>query len=178
MTMIASVGKYTYGWENIYTVHHLNDHKVYVGSYCSIASTCKIFLGGNHHTDWITTFPFGHIHKHIFNTFDGFGQPVSNGDVIIGNDVWIGENVTIMSGVKIGNGVVIATNSHIVKDIPDYAIIGGNPAKLIRFRFTEEQIEKLLKIQWWNWDDNKVNENVPLLCSTNIDNFINKHYSE
>ena len=76
----------------------------------------------------------------------------TRGDVIIGNDVWIADNVTIMSGVRIGDGAVIACNSHVVKDVEPYSIVGGNPAKFIKHRFTQEQIECLLKIKWWNWD--------------------------
>ena len=80
-----------------------------------------------------------------------------------------------MSGIKIGDGSVIAANSHIIKDTEPYSIYGGNPAKLIRKRFSEEQINNLLKIQWWNWDDEKINDNSELLCSNNIDLFINKY---
>ena len=78
-----------------------------------------------------------------------------------------------MSGIKIGDGAVIATNSHVVKDIEPYSLVGGNPAKHIKYRFTKEQIEKLLEIKWWNWKDDKINQFVPLLCNNNIDNFIN-----
>ena len=92
--------------------------------------------------------------------------------MIIGNDVWISANVTIMSGITIGDGAVIAHNSHVVKNVEPYSVIGGNPAKLIKYRFTPEQIEKLLEIKWWNWDDEKINEFTPLLCNNNIDEFI------
>ena len=126
-----------------------------------------------HRTDWVTTYPFGHIHQNKFNNFDGIGHPSTKGDVIIGNDVWIGDNVTIMSGVTICDGVVIANNSHIVKNIEPYSLVGGNPGKLIKYRFTKEQIEQLLKIKWWFWDDEKINKFTPLLCNTNIDTFIN-----
>ena len=77
-----------------------------------------------------------------------------------------------MSGVTIGDGAVIACNSHVVKNVEPYSIVGGNPAKLIKYIFTPEQIEKLLEIKWWNWDDAKINEFTPLLCNTNIDDFI------
>lgn len=77
-----------------------------------------------------------------------------------------------MSGVKIGDGVVIANNSHVVKDAEPYIVIGGNPAKLIKYRFTKKQIEKLLEIKWWDWEDNKINRFLPLLCNDNIDQFI------
>ena len=149
-----------------------NNATLRVGNFCSIAKDVTIFLGGNHRTDWVTTYPFGHIHKELFNTFDGNGHPATNGDVTIGNDVWIGYNVTIMSGVTIGDGAVIAANSHVVKNVEPYTIVGGNPAKHIKYRFTPEQIEKLLEIKWWFWEDDKINKFIPLLCN-NIDEFIN-----
>jgi acetyltransferase-like isoleucine patch superfamily enzyme len=144
-----------------------------IGKFCSIAGNLNIYLGGDHRTDWVTTYPFGNIHNNIFNKFDGTGHPKTNGDVIIGNDVWICDNVTIMSGVTIGDGAVIACNSHVVKNVEPYSIVGGNPAKLIKYRFTPEQIEKLLEIKWWNWEDEKINDFTPVLCNNNIDDFIN-----
>jgi acetyltransferase-like isoleucine patch superfamily enzyme len=166
-----SYGKYTYGNPII----HFNNPcaKLIIGNFCSIASNVNIYLGGNHRTDWVTTYPFGHIHNNIFNKFDGKGHPASKGSVIIGNDVWIGANVTIMSGITIGDGAVIANNSHVVKNVDPYSLVGGNPAKLIKYRFTKEQIDKLLEIKWWYWDDNKINNHIKLLCNKNIDNFIN-----
>ena len=164
------VGKYTYGKPIIHWGE--GDSKLVVGKFCLIASNCNVYLGGNHRTDWVTTYPFGHIHKNIFNDFNGEGHPSTKGDVIIGNDVWIGSNVTIMSGVTIGDGVVIANNSHVVKNVESYSLIGGNPAKVIKKRFTEEQIDKLLEIKWWNWDDSKINKFTPLLCNQDIDKFI------
>lgn len=89
--------------------------------------------------------------------------------MVISNDVWIGDNVTIMSGVRVGNGAVIAANAHVVKDIPDYAVVGGNPARLIRYRFTPAQIEGLLATPWWGLPDERIDELLPLLCSPNVD---------
>ena len=166
-------GKYTYGspkifWEN-------DNAKLVVGNFCSIGANVNIYLGGNHRTDWVTTYPFGHINRDKFNMFDGKGHPSTKGNVIIGNDVWIGNNVTIMSGVTIGDGVVIANNSHVVKNIQPYTVVGGNPAKLIKYRFTPDQIIKLLEIKWWFWDDEKINKFTPLLCN-NIETFINSSF--
>ena len=170
-----SVGKYTYGTNNIRIKFANNDAKLIIGNFCSIADNLTIYLGGNHRTDWISTYPFGHIHQNIFNKFNGDGHPATKGDVIIGNDVWIGANVTIMSGVTIGDGVVIANNSHVVKNVEPYSLVGGNPAKFIKYRFTPDQIQKLLEIKWWNWDDEKINRYTPLLCSQTIDEFIRIH---
>ena len=125
--------------------------------------------------DWVTTYPFGHIYQDVFDNYDGTGHPSSKGNVIIGNDVWVGRNVTIISGCKIGDGAVIACNSHVVKDVEPYSIVGGNPAKHIKYRFTKDQIESLLKIKWWYWEDKKINENLPLLCNSDIDKFIQCH---
>ena len=168
------VGKYTYFSTEIKTTWDTNTTKLIIGSFCSIGKDVLVYLGGNHRVDWISTFPFGHIHQHIFNNFDGTESTISNGDVIIGNDVWIGDNVTIMSGVKIGDGAVIANNSHIVKDIEPYSMVGGNPGKLIKKRFSDEVIEKLLTLKWWEMDDNTINEITPLLCSPNLDELFNR----
>lgn len=165
------VGKHTYGQNNIKLLSWGEGSKLTVGAFCSIAANLTIYLGGNHRVDWVTTYPFGHIHKHIFNNFSGEGHPKTNGDVIIGNDVWIGSNVTIMSGVKIGDGAVIANNSHVVKNVDPYSIVGGNPSKLIKMRFSQEIIDDLLKLKWWDLDDNIINKLSPYLCSNDLESF-------
>jgi acetyltransferase-like isoleucine patch superfamily enzyme len=165
-----SFGKYTYGNPNLYFANP--DAKLIVGNFCSLATPLNIYLGGNHRHDRCTSFPFGHIYQDVFNNFNGQGHPSTKGDVIIGNDVWIGSFVTIMSGVTIGDGAVIANGSHVVKNVEPYSLVGGNPAKFIKYRFTPQQIEKLLEIKWWNWDDEKINQFTPLLCDDNIDLFI------
>lgn len=162
------VGSYTYGHYNIQTFSWGENSKLSIGKFCSIGKNVKIYLGGNHRVDWITTFPFGHIHQNVFNGFDGTGHPTSKGNVFIGNDVWIAENVTIMSGVHVGDGAVIANNSHVVKNVPPYCIVGGNPAQIIKKRFDDNIIENLLTLKWWDWSEDKINKNLPLLCSNNI----------
>ena len=163
-------GKYTYGNPKIFWNNANATLKI--GNFCSIATNVNIFLGGNHRSDRVTTYPFGHINNDLFNKFDGSGHPSTKGNVIIGNDVWIGANVTIMSGVTIGDGAIIANNSHVVKNVEPYSVVGGNPANFINYRFMQKQIEKLLEIKWWNWDDKKINEFTPLLCNNDIDGFI------
>ena len=169
------VEEYTYGDEHI-TIHFPNPkYKITIGNFCSIGQNCNIYLEASHRTDWITTYPFGTIFQNIFGKYVPNGVPdhmKCNGDVVIGNDVWIGKNVTIMSGVTIGDGAVIALNSHVVKDVEPYSIVGGNPAKLIKYRFSLKQIKKLLQIKWWSWDVKKINEYSEILSSTRIDDFI------
>ena len=168
------IGAYTYGAENLKIKswgNETSNKKLVVGKFCSLAGNIQVYLGGNHRTNLVTTYPFGSRHTNVFNRCKPW-TGISKGDVIIGNDVWISENVVIMSGVTIGDGAVIANNSHVVKDVEPYSIVGGNPAKLIRYRFTTDQIKKLLEIKWWYWDDEKINKYSPLLCNENIDYFI------
>lgn len=163
-------GKHTYG--NIVERSWGEGAILTVGSYCSIADDVEVFLGGNHRTDWITTFPFSHVAgwKDEFGYIEG--HPSTRGDVHIGNDVWIGAHVTIISGVVIGDGAVIGTRSVVTKNIPPYSIWAGNPAKFIKFRFNPNQIRALLRIRWWEWEDDKVRKFVPILMSGDIDKFI------
>lgn len=173
------IGKYTYGHEGIHLCWKNENADLFIGSFCSIATNLTVYLGGDHRTDLITTYPFGHINQSVFNTFDGKGltsRDTTKGDVVIGNDVWIGGDVTIMSGVKIGDGCIIAKNSHVVKSTEPYSIYGGNPAKFIRYKFSQEIITKLLKIKWWDFDDKVLNENLPLLMDNDINKFIDKFY--
>ena len=158
-------GKYTYGDPNI--AWNTDNSKVIVGNFTSIAANVTIILGNGrgHDKSFVTTYPFGCIHQNIFNNASISASKNTNGDVIIGNDVWIGENVTIMSGVTIGDGAIIARISHVVKNIEPYSIVGGNPAKFIKYRFTQKQIQKLLEIKWWDWDDAKINSNLHLLTN-------------
>lgn len=161
---MVEVGIFTYGFDNIKLYKWDNKTKLKIGKFCSIAENCKIYLGGNHRTDWYTTYPFGHIYNHVFD-YKGTGHPASKGDVVIGNDVWIAANVTIMSGVTIGNGAVIANDSHVVKDVQSYAIYGGNPCKFIRYRFPQEVSDFLNATKWWDLEERKIEKLIPVLCS-------------
>jgi acetyltransferase-like isoleucine patch superfamily enzyme len=149
-----SVGKHTYGAQNI--VIHFQNANLLIGNFCSIADDIHVFLGGNHNLDCISSYPFGHTESSKYLSDPIQNHPSGNGDVIIGNDVWIGSGCTIMSGVTIGDGAVVAARSHVVKDIPPYAIFGGNPARLIRMRFSEEVIFELLDFKWWNLPNRKI----------------------
>ena len=145
-----TVGRFSYGIENISVMQWGEGACLKIGSFCSISTNVKVFLGGNHRIDWITTFPFGHIFVDELGGGDIQGHPSTNGDVVIGNDVWLGHGVTIMSGVSIGDGAVVAANSHVVNNVPPYCIVGGNPAKEIKYRFNLEIRQLLLELSWWD----------------------------
>lgn len=163
------VGAFCYGFEDTTILSYDDSIEVSFGRYCSIASGLKIFTGGNHRPDWISTFPFGHLFSNYIKVKPVKGTPKTNGNIIIGNDVWIGRDVTIMSGITIGDGAIIAANSHIVKDVMPYSIVGGNPGKHIKYRFNNGIIEKLLKIQWWNYNVNQIEKIIPFLCLQDSD---------
>ncbi|MDR1738422.1 MAG: CatB-related O-acetyltransferase [Candidatus Symbiothrix sp.] len=134
-------------------IHNSAENQIVIGSFCSIAPYCNIF-GHNHNHHAITTY---YIRQRIFK--ETGSDVVSKGDTIIGNDVWIGTQSVIVSGIKIGDGAVIAANSTVTSDIPPYAIVGGSPAKIIKYRFSDDIIKKLLELQWWHWDIEKIKRN-------------------
>lgn len=145
-----------------------------IGRFCSIGSGVSFILAGNqgHNKNWISTYPF--YYQGFENAQDGFQKA---GDTIVGNDVWIGTEAMIMPGVKIGDGAVIGARALVTKDVEPYTIVGGNPAKEIKKRFTNEEISMLLEIKWWYWDIEKIKQELPFLCSSNIKEFYNKIYA-
>jgi acetyltransferase-like isoleucine patch superfamily enzyme len=156
------IGKHTYGFENI-SVAWQQDQMVTVGAFCSLAGNLNIQLGGNHNSNWVTTYPFGHVPNSDWDVLPVGGHPKQSRKVEIGNDVWIANNVTLMGGVSIGDGAIIAMNSHVTRNIPPYEVWGGNPAKKIKDRFPEEIKSKLLELKWWNLPDNFIESLIPLL---------------
>lgn len=161
----VSIGRFTYGFKHMRVLQWGEEASLRIGSFCSIANGVTVFLGGNHRTDWITTFPFGHIFTSQLGGEGIEGHPGTTGDVVVGNDVWIGSGSTIMSGVCIGDGAVVAANSHVVTDVAPYAIVGGNPAKHIKFRFDSEIRDLLLEMRWWNLSVKIIEKIAPELCA-------------
>jgi acetyltransferase-like isoleucine patch superfamily enzyme len=167
---IYQIGEFTYGRPKV--IAFTKDTKLIIGKFCSISANVKIFLGAEHRMDWVSTYPFPALGQKWPEARGVTGHPASKGNVVIGNDVWIAEGAVIMSGVNIGDGAVIGGQSVVSKDVAPYSIVSGNPAKLIKKRFDDETIEKLLDIQWWNWPVEKIRKNVHLLCSHKLDDFI------
>lgn len=167
------IGKYTYGFESTKIYTWGEDIDIRIGRFTSIGAGLKLFCGGNHSTSFVSSYPFGSIYNNRLKINTNKQIVFSNGNICIGNDVWLGRDVTIMSGITIGDGSVIAANSHIVKDIEPYSIYGGNPAKLIRYRFSEEIIDMLLKLQWWNYEDSIIEKIYPILLEKPNENTFN-----
>lgn len=167
----------TYFDRNVNIISWSDDYKIFLGKYNSIGRDCNFFLHANHRHDWVTTSSqlWGPVSPDIAELHMVMGHPSCKGDIIIENDVWVGAKSTIMSGVKIHNGAVVGATSTVTKDVPPYAIVAGNPAKIIKYRFDEKQIESLLKISWWNWTEDRIKTNAMLLWSNKIDEFIEKN---
>jgi len=153
-----------------------DNHRCRVGNYCGLHPSAKIFVGGEHRVDWISTFAL----KEAFGMpgryeGDPDGLPHSRGDVIIGSDVWVGMGATIMSGVTVGDGAVVGAMAVVAKDIPPFAVVVGNPGSIIRYRFGPAEREALLRVRWWDWPESKILDNLDLLTSPRIRQFLDEH---
>lgn len=159
---------------NVLYHYPINNDKLIIGKYCSIACGAKfMFTSGNHKRSSLSTYPF----PLFFEEWDLERNNVTDawdneGDIIIGNDVWIGYEAVIMQGVHIGDGAVIGSRAVVTRDVPPYTVAGGVPAKEIKKRFQNEIIEKLMEIQWWNWDEDRIKKNLPNIIKGNIDDLI------
>lgn len=172
------VGDYTYyddpvdseHFENHVTHHYdLIGDKLVIGKFCAIAKGIEFVMNGaNHRMGSVTTYPFNIMGGGWEKCTPSLEELPLKGDTVVGNDVWIGQNVTVMPGVHLGDGVIIAANSVVAKDIPAYHIAGGNPCRVIKKRFDEEQIDFLLNLKWWDWEPEKIFRNLESLCSGEI----------
>ena len=162
-----AIGAYTYGRPKIRFAE--SGARLRIGRYGSIADGVEILLGGNHRLDWATTYPFPAMPR-LWPAAAGIpGSDSSRGDVTIGHDVWLGSQCMVLSGVTIGHGAVVAARAVVTRDVAPYTIVAGNPARPVRTRFSEMQIEALLATRWWDLPRAAVEELLPLLMSGEID---------
>ena len=173
------VGDYTYyddpdGPENfennvLYHFPFIGD-KLKIGKFCAIAKGVKFIMNGaNHKMSGFTTYPFYIFGQGWEKSLPTAGELPYKGDTVIGNDVWLGYESTIMAGVTIGHGAIIASKSVVTNDVPAYSIVGGNPAKFLKYRFEQDVIDKLLEIAWWNWDAEKITSNLNAIVNNELD---------
>jgi len=156
--------------QNVLYQYPINNDKLIIGNFCSIACGAKfIFNAANHTLNSFSTYPFPLFAEEWDEKLKVADSWDNKGDIVIGNDVWIGFDAIIMSGVSIGDGAIIGTRAVVTKDIPPYAIVGGIPAKIIRKRFDDATIECLLKAQWWNWAPEKIKENLSTIFNADVD---------
>jgi virginiamycin A acetyltransferase len=152
---VAQVGKGTYGTVNIQSLYETANEKLTIGNYVSIAPNVTFLLGVNHQIDTATTFPF--YSKLIERSpLDA----ISKGPIVVHDEVWIGTDAMIFSGVTIGKGAIIGGGAVVTKDVPPYAIVGGNPAKLLRLRFSEDIIKILMPIHFADFSDEWIRDNI------------------
>ena len=173
------VGRYSY-YSGYYHGHSFDNcarfllpgegaDKLIIGSFCSIGSGAAFIMAGNqgHRHEWVSTFPFFFMSE--VPAFEGAANGyLPAGDTAIGNDVWIGSEAIIMPGVKVGDGAIIGTRALVTKDVEPYAIVGGNPAKVIRKRFADREIALLLEMRWWDWSDERLKDAMPIMSTDRI----------
>lgn len=166
-----SIGIGTYGVTYQSIKAFRKDDLISIGNYCSIAGDVTFLLSGEHNYNHISTYPF-------FDRDDSeritYKDTFKKGNITIGNDVWIGFGTIILSGVTIGDGAVVGAGAVIAKDIPPYAIVVGNPSKILKYRFEEKQIDELLSIKWWSWEQELIEQRQHDFYLT-IDEFILKY---
>lgn len=159
------VGRYTYGSPRLLT--WAEDDRITIGAFCSFAMETAVLGGGEHRHDWITTSPVRIMFDLPGAREDGI--PCSKGETVIGNDVWVGFRSIILSGVTVADGAVIGAGAIVTNDVPPYAVVAGNPGKIIKYRFEEGVRNDLMGIRWWDWPVEKIIDNVDLLCSDDAD---------
>ncbi|WP_328332446.1 CatB-related O-acetyltransferase [Kribbella sp. NBC_00382] len=175
---LVEVGEYSYYDDPVAperfleknVLYHYGPEMLRIGKYCALGEgTTFVMNGANHRMDGPSTFPFpimGGDWAEYFNLITGLP---GRGDTVVGNDVWFGYGATVMPGVRIGDGAIVAAKAVVVEDVPAYGIVGGNPAKLIRKRFGDDEIARLLSVAWWDWAPEKVGRNIPAIMAGSIE---------
>lgn len=175
---LIEVGEFSYyddpddatAFETRNVLYHYGPEKLRIGKFCAFGTGVRFIMNGaNHRMDGPSTFPFPIMGGSWSEHFDLISGLPGRGDTVVGHDVWFGYGVTVMPGVRIGHGAVIASGSVVVDDVPDYGVVGGNPAKLIRTRYSEDEVARLLAVAWWDWPAEQLTEHVRTVMSGSID---------
>ncbi|MEU9623034.1 CatB-related O-acetyltransferase [Streptomyces sp. NPDC048155] len=175
---LIDVGKYSYyddpddatAFETRNVLYHYGPERLVVGKFCALGTGVRFIMNGaNHRMDGPSTFPFPTLGGSWADHFDLLTGLPNRGDTVVGNDVWFGHSTTVVPGVRIGHGVIVASSSVVTKDVPDYGIVGGNPARLLRTRYSDRDIARLLALAWWDWPLELISEHVRTLMSGSAD---------
>jgi virginiamycin A acetyltransferase len=175
---LIEVGEFTYyddpdhptEFETRNVLYHFGPERLVIGWFCAFATDVRFIMNGaNHRMDGPSTFPFPIMGGTWAEDMDLLVGLPSRGDTVVGHDVWLGHSVTVMPGVRIGHGAIVASGAVVVDDVPDYAIAGGNPAKVIRRRYSDTDIARLLDLAWWDWPIERITEHVRIIMSGTVD---------
>ncbi|MFB9432866.1 CatB-related O-acetyltransferase [Streptoalloteichus tenebrarius] len=175
---LIEVGEFTYyddpddptAFQTRNVLYHYGPEKLVIGKFCALATGVRFIMGGaNHRMDGPSTFPFPIMGGAWAEHVDLITDLPRRGDTVVGNDVWIGYQALVMPGVRIGHGAIIASGSVVVDDVPDYGVVGGNPARLLRRRYSDEDVERLLELAWWDWPPPHITDHVRTIMSGSVD---------
>jgi virginiamycin A acetyltransferase len=175
---LIEVGDFTYyddpdeptAFETRNVLYHYGPEKLVIGKFCALGEGVRFIMNGaNHRIDGPSTFPFPIMGGSWAQHFDLITNLPARGDTVVGHDVWLGYRTTVMPGVRIGNAAIIAAGSVVVDDIPDYAVAGGNPSRVIRNRYNDDEIARLLAIAWWDWPPEHITKHLRTIMSGSID---------
>ena len=175
---LIEVGEYSYyddpdeptAFETRNVLYHYGPEKLVIGRFCALGEGVRFIMNGaNHRMDGPSTFPFPIMGASWAEHFDLITGLPGRGDTVVGNDVWFGYRTTIMPGVRVGHGAIVASEAVVVDDVPDYAIVGGNPASLIRSRFSQADVARLLALAWWDWPAEHITLHLRAIMSGSID---------
>ncbi|MEV6756651.1 CatB-related O-acetyltransferase [Streptomyces sp. NPDC051214] len=179
---LIEVGEYSYyddpddatAFESRNVLYHYGPEKLVIGRFCALGTGVRFLMNGaNHRMDGPSTFPFPSMGGSWTDHFDLLTDLPNRGDTVVGNDVWFGHSTTVMPGVRIGHGAIIASGSVVTRDVPDYGIVGGNPARLIRTRHNDRDIARLLALAWWDWPVEHLTRHIRTLMSGSVDQLEN-----
>jgi virginiamycin A acetyltransferase len=175
---LIEVGDFSYyddpgeptAFETRNVLYHYGPEKLVIGKFCALGEGVRFIMNGaNHRMDGPSTFPFPIMGGSWSEHFDLITGLPGRGDTVVGNDVWFGYRTTVMPGVRIGHGAVVASGAVVVNDVPDYGIVGGNPAKLVRTRYSPEEVARLLAVSWWDWPVEHLSQHVRAIMSGSVD---------
>lgn len=175
---LIDVGDFSYyddpddptAFETRNVLYHYGPERLVIGRYCALGTGTRFIMNGaNHRMDGPSTFPFPTMGGAWAEHFDLITDLPGRGDTVVGNDVWFGHGATVMPGVRIGHGAIVAAGAVVTRDVPDYGIVGGNPARLLRTRYDAEDVARLLAVAWWDWPVEQVTAHVRTIMSGSVD---------